>query len=72
MQEYLQRWGTAFPLQGPFLVCCYLVLAGVILRSAWKNRQHGWAVGMVFGFLLLSMPLWVMGLFRLTEWLGLF
>jgi hypothetical protein len=72
MQEYLHRWGTAFPLLGPFLVCCYLVLAVVILLSAWKNRQQGWAVGMLFGFMLLSMPLWVGGLFRLMQWLGFF
>ncbi len=72
MQEYLHRWGTAFPLLGPFLGCCYFVLAGVILFSAWKNRQQGWAVGMLFGFMLLSMPLWVGGLFQLTQWLGFF
>jgi hypothetical protein len=72
MTEYLDRWGTTFPLLGPFLGCCYLVLAGVILVSAWKNRAQGWAVGLLLGFLLVSLPLWVMGLFYLTQWLGFF
>lgn len=66
MNEYLEHWGTAMPLLGPFLVGCYLVLADVILRSTWKKRQQGWAVGLLFGFMLLCMPLWEGGLFYLT------
>jgi hypothetical protein len=58
--------------QGTFLLICYLALSGVILRSAWINRQQGRAVGLVFGFMLLSMPLWVGGLFYFSQWLGLF
>lgn len=72
MGEYIGRWGTSFPFQGTFLLVCYLVLSAVILRSAWINRQQGWAIGLLFGFMLLSLPLWVMGLFYFSQWLGLF
>ena len=69
MADHFQCWGTTFPLLGPFLCCCFLVLVGVVIWSAWKNRQQGWLVGLLFGCLLLGIPIWTMGAFYLIRWL---
>lgn len=68
MAEYFNRWGTAFPLMGPFLLCCYVVLVAAVIWSALRNRQQGWLVGLLFGLLLLGIPVWTMGAFYLIRW----
>jgi hypothetical protein len=47
---------------GPLAILAYVVLALIVMWSSLKNRRKGWIFGLIFGILLLTLPLWIIGL----------
>ena len=48
----------------------YMCFVGAIAWSAIRHRREGWKSGLVLAILLASLPLWVIGLNLLFQWLA--
>jgi hypothetical protein len=52
-------------------VATYLCFVLLIGWSSIRFRSRGWLCGILFAFLLATLPLWVLAMFRLYEaWQG--
>ena len=47
----------------------YVAFALVIAWSALRYRGKGWTSGALLALLLLTLPLWILAMLRLYEWL---
>jgi hypothetical protein len=51
----------------PLGYAAYAGLALLVLRSAVRHRRPRWVSGLIFGLLLLTLPLWVCGFYFAFE-----